>query len=92
MRGIRLGLSAALVMIAPAVADEFPWCVELDMFTKNCAYVSHDECVKVAENAVSPATGKARCVSNPSYVAPVKTKALVKQAVKPAAKSVAVPR
>ena len=77
MRGIGLGLSAVLMMIVPAVADEFPWCVELDMFTKNCAYASHDECVTVAENAVSPATGKARCVGNPGYVAPVKTKASV---------------
>ena len=42
---------------APLDAQELPWCVKLDVFTKNCAFAKYDECVAVAKNATSPATG-----------------------------------
>lgn len=57
-----------------AGAEEFPWCVEVDVFTKNCAFASHDECVAVAKNVSSPATGTGRCIANPNYVAPAVAK------------------
>ena len=55
---------------APLHAQESPWCVELDAFTKNCAYTSYDECTAVAKNATSPATGVGRCARNPNYQPP----------------------
>jgi hypothetical protein len=62
--------AATLIVVTSAVplwAEEMPWCVELDVFTKNCAFASHDECVAVANNAASPATGIGRCIRNPNY-------------------------
>jgi hypothetical protein len=64
------GLLIAASGAAPLQAEEFPWCVEVDVFTKNCAFTSHDECVAVAKNVSSPATGEGRCIANPNYVAP----------------------
>jgi len=40
------------------------------VFTRNCGFTSRDECVAVAKNVSSPATGEGRCVANPNYVAP----------------------
>ena len=49
-------LAAATVLVivgamTPLRAEEFPWCVELDVFTKNCSYSSRDECMAVAKDA-----------------------------------------
>jgi uncharacterized protein DUF3551 len=55
---------------APLHAQDSPWCVVLDAFTRNCAYTSYDECTAVANNATSPATGVARCIRNPNYQPP----------------------
>jgi hypothetical protein len=51
-------------------AEDFPWCVEVDVFTKNCAFTTREECAAVAKNVSSPATGEGRCIANPNYVAP----------------------
>lgn len=61
------------VEIAPLRSEELPWCVELDVFTKNCTFASYDECAAVAKNATSPATGTGRCIRNPSYQPPQAT-------------------
>jgi hypothetical protein len=58
---------------APLDAQELPWCVKLDVFTKNCAYAKYDECMAVANNATSPATGVGQCVRNPDYQPPPAT-------------------
>ena len=46
---------------APLRAEEFPWCVQVDAFTKNCAFTTYNECVGVAKNA------DARCIRNPNF-------------------------
>jgi hypothetical protein len=51
-------------------AEDYPWCVQVDAFTKNCGFATRDECLAVAKNVSSPATGEGRCVANPNYVAP----------------------
>jgi hypothetical protein len=68
----RLLFISAIVMLAgaPLHAQEMPWCVELDVFTKNCGFTSHDECAAVATNAIGPATGASRCIRNPNYRGP----------------------
>jgi hypothetical protein len=63
---------------APLHAQEMPWCVKLDVFTKNCGFASRDECMTVAANAIGPATGASRCIRNPKYQLPA-------QAEKPSA-------
>jgi len=63
------------IAAAPLGAEELPWCVKLDVFTKNCAFASYDECVAVAKNATSPATGVGQCVRNPDYQAPASASA-----------------
>jgi hypothetical protein len=62
-------VSAAMVTaaIVPACAEGSPWCVKLDAFTKNCAFADYNECVAVANNATSLATGIGQCVRNPDY-------------------------
>ena len=30
---------------APLCAQEMPWCVKLDVFTKNCAFADYNECM-----------------------------------------------
>jgi hypothetical protein len=40
------------------------------VFTKNCAFMSRNECVAVAKDVSSPATGEGRCIANPNYVPP----------------------
>jgi hypothetical protein len=54
----------------PSRAQEMPWCVKLDVFTKNCAFADYNECVTVAKNATSLATGVGQCVRNPDYQPP----------------------
>lgn len=67
-----LALSGGLLVasVLPVCGEEFPWCVEVDVFTKNCAFTSYDECATVAKNVSSPATGEGRCIANRNYVAP----------------------
>jgi Protein of unknown function (DUF3551) len=80
------GILMIAVGSAPSRAQDMPWCVELDVFTKNCGYTNYNECVAVANNATSPATGTGRCIRNPNYQAPAasaaKTKSPPGQAVK----------
>lgn len=63
---------AVLAVMLPGTprAEELPWCVEVDVFTKNCAFAKHDECVEMAKNVASPATGAGRCIANPNYKPP----------------------
>jgi hypothetical protein len=82
---LRWSLLCGVVLAAsttPLHAEEFPWCVEVDAFTKNCAFTSRDECVAVARNVSSPATGEGRCIANPNYVAPPAAKASAKTSTK----------
>ena len=67
-----LAACGALMIAAatPLGAEELPWCVKLDVFTKNCAFASYDECVAVAKNATSQATGVGQCIRNPDYQPP----------------------
>ena len=56
--------SGALILAAgiPALhSEEFPWCVEMDVFTKNCAFASYNDCVAIAKNAA------AVCIRNPNF-------------------------
>ena len=73
---ISLAALAGIFMLfsGPLVAEEFPWCVEADVFTKNCAFASRVECLAVAKNLASPATGPGRCIANPNYQPPSSTK------------------
>ena len=50
--------------IAPLRAEEFPWCVKMDVFTKNCAFTNYNDCAAIAKNA------DATCIRNPNYQAP----------------------
>ncbi len=74
LKGPRKLVAVAGVLLAtgvgPVHGEEMPWCVELDVFTKNCAFATRDECQAVAANAASPATGQGRCIRNPNYRAP----------------------
>jgi hypothetical protein len=76
------GAVLAAFSYVPLRAEEFPWCVEVDAFTKNCAFTSRDECVAVARNVSSPATGEGRCIANPNYVVPPAAKASAKASTK----------
>lgn len=80
--GVALAASGAV----PLRAEEFPWCVEVDAFTRNCAFTNRDECVAVAKNVSSPATGEGRCIANPSYVAPPAPAKSAKASAKTSAK------
>jgi hypothetical protein len=60
----------AVAATASLRAQEMPWCVKLDVFTKNCAFADYNECVTVAKNATSLATGVGECVRNPDYQPP----------------------
>jgi hypothetical protein len=79
---LRWSLLCSAVLAASSTvslrAEQFPWCVEVDAFTKNCAFTGRDECIAVAKNVSSPATGAGRCVANPNYVAPPGAKASAK--------------
>ena len=59
-----LALSGALILAtatAPLRSEELPWCVQVDAFTKNCAFANYNECVGVAKNA------DAKCIRNPNF-------------------------
>jgi hypothetical protein len=62
--------AALLLGAASLAAEEFPWCVKLDAFTKNCAFANYNDCVATANNATSPATGVGQCIRNPNYQPP----------------------
>ena len=51
--------------LAPLRAEEFPWCVKMDVFTKNCAFTDYNECATIARDA------EAVCIHNPDYKPPV---------------------
>jgi hypothetical protein len=70
MGKVLAAMVAVLLGAAPLAAQEAPWCVKLDVFTRNCAFASHEECVAVARNAISPATGPSSCIRNPQYRPP----------------------
>jgi hypothetical protein len=79
--GRLLGICALLLLsAAPLSAEEFPWCVKLDAFTKNCAFANYNECVAMAASATTPATGVGQCVRNPNYQPPIPTVGRVKPA------------
>lgn len=66
-------LAALVVLVlatAPLAAQDFPWCVRLDAFTRNCAFATYTECMAVASTATGPATGASSCVRNPDYKVP----------------------
>jgi hypothetical protein len=84
-----LALSGVLIAVfgsASLRAEEFPWCVEADVFTRNCAFTQRDECIAMAKNIASPATGPGRCIANPNYQPPKSTKATAKASTKPSNK------
>ena len=51
-------------------AQESPWCVRLDAFTKNCDFATYNDCMAIAATATGPATGASSCVRNPNYKEP----------------------
>ena len=62
--GKLIAASAVLILaagIAALHAEEFPWCVKMDVFTKNCAFASYNDCVAIAKNAA------AICIRNPNF-------------------------
>ena len=65
-----VGVLMLMAAAVPLGAQEMPWCVKLDVFTRNCAFTDYNECVTVARNATSPATGVGQCVRNPDYQPP----------------------
>ena len=68
-----IGVLMLAAAAEPAHAQEMPWCVKLDVFTKNCAFADYNECVAVAKNATSLATGVGQCVRNRDYQPPPAT-------------------
>lgn len=80
-----LAASGAIILTAgnaPLHSEEFPWCVKMDVFTRNCAFTRYDECAAVARNA------DAICIRNPDYQAAAATAAHPK----PAASKTAQPQ
>jgi hypothetical protein len=75
-------LAGIVVLGSPLRAEEFPWCVEVDVFTKNCAFANRNECIEMAKNLASPATGPGRCIANPSYQPSKPAKGAAKTSVK----------
>ena len=66
--GKLIAVSAVLILaagLAPLRAEEFPWCVKMDVFTRNCAFMDYNECATIAKNA------EAICIHNPDYKPPV---------------------
>ncbi len=66
----RIAVSALLAMplllgaIAPAAAREYPWCARYDWSTRNCGFVSFQQCLAT----ISGIGG--RCEINPMYNGP----------------------
>jgi hypothetical protein len=75
-----LGALMFAAATAPLDAQELPWCVKLDVFTKNCAFAKYEECAAVARNATSLATGAGQCIRNPDYQPPAAAAARPKRA------------
>jgi Protein of unknown function (DUF3551) len=84
MRGTVAGLAVLMLAAAPLQAQEQPWCVRLDTFTKNCDFATYNDCMAVASTATGPATGASSCIRNPDYKAPAVREKSAKPA-KPAA-------
>ena len=76
--GRLLAMSGVLILAAgltqARAEEEFPWCVKMDAFTKNCAFSNYNECTLVAKNA------DATCIRNPDYTPPAVTAAKPKSA------------
>lgn len=75
----RLLAASAALILAPTVplhAEQSPWCVKLDVFTRNCAFASYNECAAVAKNA----NPEAACIRNPGYQPPAAAAARPKPA------------
>ena len=74
----RILAAVGVLMAATAQlhAEDAAWCVKLDVFTKNCAFATYNDCMAIAVNATGPATGQSSCIRNPDYKPP--------QAAKPA--------
>jgi hypothetical protein len=53
-----------LMVPAPAQAREYPWCARYDWTTRNCGFVSFQQCLAT----ISGIGG--RCEPNPFYKAP----------------------
>jgi hypothetical protein len=65
---MKIAVSGVLLLatgLPPLRAEEFPWCVKMDAFTKNCAFSDYNECATIAKNA------EAVCIRNPDYKPPV---------------------
>jgi len=66
----RIAVSALLAMpllltaFAPAAAREYPWCARYDWSTRNCGFVSFQQCLAT----ISGIGG--RCEPNPFYKGP----------------------
>ena len=65
MRVIRSGTGIAFLALAamagPLQAEERPWCIEFDPFTKTCDFSSQNQCAEVAKSV------GATCVRNGRY-------------------------
>jgi hypothetical protein len=62
-----LAILALPAVIAPAAADDSPWCTEFDPFTRNCSFATYNECAAVAKSV------GATCVRNARYQPPAKS-------------------
>jgi hypothetical protein len=65
--GRLIAAAGALVFaaaIAPAGAEELPWCAKMDVFTLNCGFANYQDCAAVAEHAGTT------CTRNPNYQPP----------------------
>jgi hypothetical protein len=76
--------SAVLILAAgipPLHAEDFPWCVKMDVFTRNCAFANYNECAAVAKN------GGGTCIRNPNVSVGASATANPKAASKAAVKT-----
>jgi hypothetical protein len=71
IRSMKIGLFVSLPVLllaaglsAPAQAREYPWCARYDWTTRNCGFVSFQQCLAT----ISGIGG--RCEPNPFYKAP----------------------
>ena len=66
---MRIILFVLLVLVTasfgwPAQAREYPWCARYDWTTRNCGFVSFQQCLATIQGAGG------RCEPNPRYVPP----------------------